>query len=505
MQRVKKLKLEWTRKLWLQAGTQSQRTLWASQSPLSWVFEYEPKIKQPGKGWVKFSEVITYAQQSLLYNFDQQFRILEKSRQSGFTTAFAVEVAWKFQHKPLAQIVIISKNEKDAIRFKDKFLEAYDSLVEAGVDMPKLTKRTQSHIKSEDGREIYVLTSSKGAGRGFTPTDIYLDELAWQVYARDIYDSLLPGTETTDGTITIFSTPNGRGNLYEEIATNAEDMDYAHFQFEWWFFPPANPYYKEMLEAYLKGDRYERFVTMARKAEWYLKKMKRYRGRMGAFLQEYECSFGAGGKMVFSQQSLNKCFVKNYLPECDDSEFAEVFYRAEYEAGHEYLQVTDLGRKSDPTIIGVFDITDARAKLVEFKVIEGVMIGWGDILTEMQNTWFYWGKPESYHDGTGNGDAVTSMIESGDWEIESEAIILTGDVTGKGMKYQVIETCKACADAGGMVLPRIKRLYEEFKNYRWDDKKLKQDSVIMVALGTKVFFNEVSEFTGTADLNYVGG
>ena len=477
----------------------------ANNSPLAYVFEYQPRIRQPGKGWTNFAEIITYAQQSLLYNFDQQFRVVEKSRQSGFTTDFAIEVLWKFRTKPLAQIVIISKNEKDAIRFKDKFLEAYDDVVDRDDKMPKLIKRTQSHIVSEDGREVYVLTSSKGAGRGFTPTDIYLDELAWQTYARDIYDGLLPGIETTDGTMTVFSTPNGRGNLYEEIATNAEDMDYAHFAFPWWFFPPANPHYREMLTAYLNGDRYERFITMARKGEWYIQKMKRYRGRMGAFLQEYECDFGAGGKNVFSQMALNKCFVKNYLAECNDSDYAEIFFRDEYTEGRDYIMATDLGRKNDPTIIGVFDVTDARARLVEFKVIEGVMIGWGDILNEMQATWLYWEKPEAYHDGTGNGDAVTSLIESGDYEIESEPVILTGNSQGTGTKYQLIETAKACLEGGGVILPRIKRLYNEFKSYRWDDKKLIQDSVVMVAIATKVFFNEGNEFVGTRELDYIGG
>lgn len=504
---AKKLKREWTRPLWTkQTPNKQQRTYLATKSPLAWIFEYGPQIKQPGKGWVKFSEVITYAQQDLIYNFDTQFRILEKSRQSGFTTAFAVEACWKFIHKPLCQIVVISKNEKDALRFIAKFYETYDSVKDRDPNCPELAKRNSGYALSVDGRELYVLTSSKGAGRGFTPTDIYLDELAWQTYGTEIYDSLLPGTETTDGTMTLFSTPNGRGNIYEEIATNAEDMDYAHFQYEWWFFPPANPYYKEMMAAYLAGDRYERFITMARKADWYLKKMKRYRGRMGAFLQEYECDFGAGGKNVFSSKALNQVFVKNYLPECDTSEFAEVFYRDKFDEKHEYIMTADLGRKNDPTVIGVFDITSARAKLVEIKIVEGNMIGWGDILKEMEETYLYWGKPECYHDATGSGDAITSLIETNeDVEIDSVPIMLTGNSAGTGTKYQYIETCKAAAEGAAFVLPRIKRLYNEFKSYRWEDKKLVQDCVIMVALATKVFFNDSNEFVGHRDLNYVGG
>ena len=67
-----------------------------------------------------------------------------------------------------------------------------------------------------NGSRIKSIPANRSTGRGFTATDVYLDEFAYAEYAADIYQSISP-TVAQGGRLTVGSTPNGVGNLFHEL------------------------------------------------------------------------------------------------------------------------------------------------------------------------------------------------------------------------------------------------------------------------------------------------
>lgn len=432
-------------------------------------------------------------------------RALNKERQSGFTTAFAVESVHHIIYTPSPEIVVLSKNEKEAKRFLDKFYDAFDSIAEKDPHVPKMTVRNKFDCAFEGGGAVYVLTSSKNSGRSYSPTRLYMDEAAFSQYAEDIYTAFLPSIEATDGTITIFSTPNGKGNLFEQVCTNYEEMGYSYHQFEWWFRENANPHYKETLACYLNFDEkgMMKWVDKARKGDWYIRTIRKFVNKL-KFLQEHECNFDASSDMVFSHRQMQNVFCKTYLTR-SETEFADTFYRSELDPDKDYVMGVDLGRKQDATVISVFEVDDDRCKMVEYKRIAIPFIGWDEIASEIKESWEYWNKPDCVHDATGSGDAITMLLQTQKYFVDSEPFNITGNASSTGTKYQIIENLRQCIDNNKIMMPAIHQLKREFENYRWNDKGIVQDSVIAVALAVQLYFNMDSEWIGALELNYVGG
>jgi hypothetical protein len=479
-----------------------QRRSLTKTSVLAWIYEYRPKIRLPGKGLIPFDP--TYAQQVVL-NCEDLYRILNKSRQAGFTTAFAIECLHHVIYTLSAEVVVLSKSEKEAKRFLDKFYDAYDSIKDKDPNCPKMLVRNKFDCAFEGGATVNVLTSSKNSGRSYSPTRLYMDEAAFNQYADDIYTASLPSLEMTNGAITIFSTPNGKGNLFENICTNAEEMEFTYFKFEWWFFPPANPYYKEFMAAYFAFDekKMAHYINEARKSDWYKKKMRKYAHNPLKFLQEYECNFDASTDMVFGLRQLETVFTRNYLPEYE-SEFADTHYRDIYHKDRLYVMGTDLGRKQDATVIVVFDVTEMPARMVEYQRIAIPFIGWDIIAAAIKETWEYWQRPDAVHDASGSGDAITMLLQTKKFYVDSDPFTITGNQNNNGSKYQIIENLRQCIDNIQVIMPKVRQLYREFENYRWNDKNIVQDSVLAVALAVQLYFNMDNEWIGALEFDYMG-
>jgi hypothetical protein len=53
-------------------------------------------------------------------------------------------------------------------------------------------------------------------------------------------------------------------------------------------------------------------------------------------------------------------------------------------------------------------------------------------------------------------------------------------------------------------MPKVRQLYREFENYRWNDKNIVQDSVLAVALAVQLYFNMDNEWIGALEFDYMG-
>lgn len=487
--------MEWTRKHWKKKHPRATRQMYAKANPLAWVLEYQPQIRLPSKGFLPFEP--HYAQQAVLRD-RSQFRALNKSRQLGFTTTFAIESLHDFIYTPAAEIIVLSKSEKEAKKFLDKFYDAYHSVRHADPHVPRLEEDNKFNAVGSNGATIDVLTSSRGAGRSFSATRSYFDEMAHTQYADEIYDASLPTLSITGGAATLFSSPRGRiGRFYETITGSSED-GYSKHQYEWWFSPQFNPYYGEFLEAYLRGDKKaaKQWIELARSGDWY--QMMRPKYSEMAWKQEYECNFDVSLRTVFTRKQLQTMFRRNYLGAVEDDPLAPQMFSSDPKPGHHYVTGVDLGRKRDATVIVTFDVSESPCPLVEYKRLPPSSSDWGLIELAVRATHDKF-KSEMIHDASGAGDPISELLVD-----ISEPFVITHGQASRA-KYHIVENLRRAADEQAIVLPRIEQLYKEFEGYEWDDKAIIQDSVMAVALAVMSFYEPDTVFTGAdPDVNYAG-
>ena len=485
------LKKEWTKKDWINSGTTEQRQEWAKTDKLAWALEYSPLIRLPNTGDIPFEPY--YAQQVALKD-NSEMRIFNKMRQGGFTTTFSVvEAVHDMLYADAPEIIVLSKSEDEAVNFLDKFYLAYLSVKDTEPNYSPLTTTNTKNARNARGGKIRVLTSSKGSGRSFSATKLYMDEMAHTQYASEIYKASYPTISRTGGSITLFSTPNGKEGKFYEVFDNNIDMGYSAHQFEWWFVPFYNPFYKEFIAAYLAGDKKqtEYWIEKARTGTWY----KQTYAALGDldFQQEYECNFDASEASVFTTKQLANVFVKNYLEQSFD-EYGEVWRMPDIDYTHDFVTYTDYGRKRDPLVSMTFDYTEYPAKVVEYKRIRPSIFDFQEVKTSLLESIQRFDS-DAYHDGTGNGDVLTAFLEG--WS----SPVVMGDTVGSRQKTNMVEKLKLACDTKAIMIPKIKQIHKEFKGYKYNDKKIVQDCVMAIGGAVDKFFEPANEIP-TVDSNF---
>jgi hypothetical protein len=450
--------------------------------------EYQPLIRLPNVGDIEFNPY--YAQQAIM-NDRSRFRVVNKPRQAGITTANAAgESVFKVINGNNPEILVLSKSEKETIGFMEKFYLSFHSVKDKDPNCPKIVKENTKYARFDNGAVVRALTSGKTSGRSYSGTDVYFDEMAFATYAQEIFTGTFPALSRTGGNFTVFCTPNGKGNLFHTLCKNAAEMGFSYHQYEWWFVPEYNEYYEEFMQCYLSGDRraLATIIAKARKTKWYQHTL----AAMGEFgmAQEYECNFDANSDMVFSGVQLDKLFSKNWLVEKDE-EYGEVYRDETGEKYNDYYTFIDYGRKRDPTVCITLGWSDHsnRWRLVEYKRITPMEFAWTPVLDSIKETYHRY-DPEMYHDGTGNGDALTAELSG-----ISVPITITNIHTSKLKDNAIMNMQRAC-DNEAVELPRIPQLVKEFENYRWNDKKIVQDCVMAVVMAVFKCYDASEAYVG---------
>lgn len=485
--------LEITREQWLKFGDQAQRERWATELPLAWALEYQPTILLPGKGLVLYDP---WPFQAAFLQCRDIFRAINKPRQCGISTTVAVDVAWEFDNVPGAQIVVISKDQDAAINFHKYVRQILFSVRRNNPNAPKITKDNTRETENELGNRIVSLAASKEAGRSFSATHLVLDELAFIVYADDIWQAANATLAQTGGRVTVISTPKGRANLFYRIFEETDHLGFTIFQYGWWDVPTYNPFYSELVAAVDVVQR-KRAIEKAKTGDWYKKQRPKYTDL--AWRQEFEGAFDANAGTVFGTRALERTFERNYLTEVEDpagilTEWYTLKPGVRAETGKMYACAIDLGRKNDPTVILTYDYTQFPARLVDYKYIEAGRADWELIDRASKEHLKAW-QPDALHDGTGAGDAVTDSLAA-----YSEPFFFT-----KNSKQGIIERVQHAMDHGMIIMPKIPRLYREHQRYIWDDKDIQQDTVMANAMAISIFYDTDSAFIGfDKDINFVG-
>lgn len=325
--------------------------------------------------------------------------VLDKTRQSGLSTIFALYSLWRAHFFPAESIDVVSVKQKKAQQFVKKIYSTMNSLPE-WMKTP-IKYQNQQEITFQHGNSTSTILSesqSDNAGRGDSLSVLILDEVAFyqsERMARNIIASAQPTLNKTGGQLILISTPNGvagKGAYYYEqvVKARAGSKDTKYLEIDWWEVPDDNRIqgpkkgYNDILEKAIKEGYYyksevkkkynEFFKPIAREHYLENKWLKAAHDDldMAAYRQEILHDFIVAGAKVFSEEIL-----ANVEARLKDPIKKDVLGTSEYEGwwvwkqpipGHRYILGGDIstGTGNDFSTLEVIDVGEYE-QVAEYK------------------------------------------------------------------------------------------------------------------------------------------
>lgn len=405
--------------------------------PLDWARQ-NAVVVHPTRGRIPFDP---YPYQAAFLADQAPRRIVLKARQIGFSQAFALDAVYKATQLPDRTILLVSRNQDLAINLLGY---CYAAISHMRDEVPALTKQNESELAFANGSRIKSLPANRSTGRGFAASDVYLDEYAFQAYAEDIYQSVSP-TVSQGGTITIGSTPDGRGNHYFRLWQGYEGGEWSRHRVPW----RECPVYDDA---------------------WYAQERPKYTAQQWA--SEFECDFVASGAAVFGAADLDRCADgwRGLQPPL---------------SGREYVTFWDIGRRKDATVGITLDVTADDWQLVAFDRMLG--IPYPVIQQTIERRALAYGGLTAV-ESNGVGDPV----------IENLRVPAVPFTTTRRSKTDAI-TALALAIEQARFKHGVDELSRELSLYQWDDAALVQDCV-MAAAGACWFAGQQAVYDGIMTL-----
>lgn len=317
---------------------------------------------------------------NILDSFQKKSKIIfRKARQIGATVVTGCYALWRANFHKGQNVKIISLNQTDAIELKEKTIDInYEEM--PGFLKSKSTRDGDSKTKLKllNKSQIRVLTKSKNAGRGGTPSLVIIDEAAFNEWMDDIWKSILPSLDK-GGSCIIISTTNGVGNFYHLTYTRAEQgLNQFHpIYIPWWRYPGRdNPWLQDILDNKIE-DIQKLVIEKERealsyegdplKAPW-LWKMRADSKTDKDFQQEILAQFLGTGETVITGRRINQLDLEieepqfiDRLPQNDGS-ISGLWIWEDVKPGVAYAMSCDVakGSNKDFSVFHIYDIYENK-------------------------------------------------------------------------------------------------------------------------------------------------
>lgn len=162
-----------------------------------------------------------YDYQEKLFNCKSDFRIINKARQIGISTAIAMEALYYAIWYDHQTILLVSTGDRASRELMDKIRSILFSMkerftLEAGGQKVsnELEVDTKTMLQFKNESRIFSLPNNPDTIVGFRAHRVYIDEYAHIENSQDIWTSILPSI-SRGGKLTIISTPKGKlGEFY---------------------------------------------------------------------------------------------------------------------------------------------------------------------------------------------------------------------------------------------------------------------------------------------------
>lgn len=412
----------------------------------------------PGKGKEKIK--LYSAQKRVLKKMmKNSYFVLLASRQIGKTTIFTIFLLWVTLFFNDNKILLVANKEFTAIEIFTRIRMAYEMLpnwLKSPID-ESLGGYGKTSMGLENGSGIQISTTTGSAGRGMSCNILVLDEAAFiePHIVEAFWASIFPIVSSIpDGKVFMCSTPNGTGNLFHQLYTEAEEADGNN---GWG--------YDKILWSEIPG-----------RTEKWVKKIKAGLASEEKFRQEYNCEFINTGT-----SSLNETLYENLKKETREP--IEVLMDGKYQiwehpnAERLYVAGVDVseGVGGDYSVIKVLDITDLR-EIVEVAEYHDNTIPVSEFSNKLYEILQHWGNPLVCIERNNQGGQVadrlgfdygyTKMVNWGSKLGGRKSLELFGMISSRNTKYY------ACANAryfyndkGAVILRNSQALDELFKDF----------------------------------------
>lgn len=230
-----------------------------------------------------------YDYQVRLMTSPSRFRAVLKSRQTGLSFSMAAEGVAKAHLKREHTSIFVSYALRDAVEKIRHADMLYDSLPARWRKKRVTDNKTQLEFEDSRGRRTRLISLPCRDPRGLGKADVNLDEMPFMRDPRKIYRAAVPIISRGGGTLTLGSTPLGKGDQFYEILEGDVDKypAYERIRVAWWDCPEfcTNVPAARLLAPTMTTDqRVARFGTQA---------LKDIRDSLDleSFQQEYELTF----------------------------------------------------------------------------------------------------------------------------------------------------------------------------------------------------------------------
>ena len=285
------------------------------------------RISHPLHGLIPFR--LYDFQDQLVKDFnDYRFNVILKARQLGISTISAGYIVWLMLFHRDKNVLVMATKFGTAANLVKKVKNIMKNLPDF-VRISDISVDNRTSFELSNGSFIKASSTSGDAGRSESLSLLVLDEAAHIENLDELWTGLYP-TLSTGGRCIALSTPNGVGNWFHKIYTEAEAK--------------INNFYPTILPWDVHPDRDE---------QWFGKETANMSKRQIA--QELECNFNTSGETVIDPEDLEKITANILEPKYKTGFDRNFWIWEEYDPSCNYILVADVAR-GDGTDYSVFHI-----------------------------------------------------------------------------------------------------------------------------------------------------
>ena len=296
------------------------------------------KIRHPTRGLIPF-KTFPYQDKTIETFLSRRFSVVLKARQMGFTEITSSFIVWLMLfHKDISVMCLSTKSEtaKNVIRRVRVALKS----IPRWLLLADITTDNKTSIELSNGSWVRSVAKSADAGRSEALSLLVIDEAAHIESFDEIWTGIKP-TVSAGGRIIMLSTPNGVGNVFHKVYSEAQEdrNEFVALRTDWW----EHPEHISDLEFDKNGER---------TSSWFRKETRGFSVRQIA--QEYKCEFLASGDTFFTSDTISKVIpvAGRQSDSYDERTFADPI------KGHKYIMGCDsaTGDGRDNSAFHVFDV-----------------------------------------------------------------------------------------------------------------------------------------------------
>jgi len=288
------------------------------------------KISHPMRGLISF-DLYDFQKESLDHFKNHRFNVILKARQLGISTTVAAYVCWLMLFHRDKNVLVVATKLQTATNLVKKIKAIHRHLPD-WLKIANITIDNRTSFELSNGSQVKASSTSGDAGRSEALSLLVVDEAAHVEGLEELWMGLYP-TLSTGGRCIALSTPNGVGNWFHKIYTEAAEEKND-------FFPIRLPW----------------SVHPERDSQWFEKETRNMSRREIA--QELECNFNASGETVIHGDDLKVIMEGISDPKHRTGFDRNYWIWEEPQEGKEYLLVADVARGdgSDFSVAHVIDV-----------------------------------------------------------------------------------------------------------------------------------------------------